>query len=99
MPRVRLAVPAEQRKIEADLTEHCTGGADFGSDEIGGTIPPAATPPPPFAQGRLNPSGRFAAISPVRGGKGEKRGGKGASGDIFERTKNDERHLFSVREL
>lgn len=27
MPRVRLAVPAEQREIEADLTEHCTGGA------------------------------------------------------------------------
>lgn len=29
MPRVRLAVPAEQRKIEADLTEHCTGGARY----------------------------------------------------------------------
>ena len=29
MPRVRLDVPAEQRKIEADLTEHCTGGARY----------------------------------------------------------------------
>lgn len=28
MPRVRLAVPAEQREIEADLTEHCTAARD-----------------------------------------------------------------------
>lgn len=39
MPRVRLAVPAEQREIENDMMQHCTGGARYATmEQVGSYI-------------------------------------------------------------